>query len=125
MTIPLDPSLRELSCCGCCEGTGAVTPAPIANRPGLPSVAYRVGTHGAFKRSMMAGLSDARLPALAQLRTRDDDDFAIALLDCAAIVGDVLSFCQERIVNESFLHTASERRSLRSERCTGAARASA
>jgi len=112
MTIPLDPSLRELSCCGCCEGTGTVTPAPIANRPGLPSVAYRVGTHGAFKRSLIAGLSDARRPPLAQLRTRDDDDFSIALLDCAAIVGDILSFYQERIVNESFLRTATERRSV-------------
>jgi hypothetical protein len=109
MTLALDPSVRELSCCGCCEGTGTVTPAVVANRPGLPAIAYRVGTHGAFKRSLIAGLSDARRPALAGLRTREDDDFAIALLDCVAVVGDVLTFYQERIANESYLRTATER----------------
>src|SRR5262249_7627603 len=46
------------------------------------------------------------------LKTRDDDDFSIALLDCWALAADVLTFYQERIANESYLRTATERRSL-------------
>lgn len=112
MTPPREPSLRELRDCGCCAGTGAVTPVPIANRPGLPAIAYRVGTHGAFKRTLLAALSEARHPALQKLNTREDDDFAIALLDAWATVADVLTFYSERIANESYLRTATERRSV-------------
>jgi predicted phage baseplate assembly protein len=112
MTPPRDPTLHELRDCGCCAGTGAVTPLTIANRPGLPSIAYRVGTHGAFKRSLLAALSEARHPALQRLNAREDDDFAIALLDAWATVADVLTFYSERIANESYLRTATERRSV-------------
>src|SRR4051812_4630346 len=103
---PLDPSLRELDDCGCCEGIGAVVPLSIANRPGLPAIAYRVGTHATFKRSLLAGLSDSTRGGLRGLKTRDDDDFAIALLDAWATVADVLTFYGERIANESYLRTA-------------------
>lgn len=112
MTPPRDPSVRELRDCGCCVGTGAVTPVAIANRPGLPAIAYRVGTHGAFKRTLLSALSEARHPALQKLNTREDDDFAIALLDAWATVADVLTFYSERIANESYLRTATERRSV-------------
>ena len=95
--------------CGCCEGTRVETPAEVNNRPALPAVAYRVGTHSQFKRSMLARLSDSARPALLNLRTRDDDDFTIALIDAWAVVGDVLTFDQERIANESYLRTATER----------------
>ena len=61
---------------------------------------------------MLATLSSAEFPALKELRTRSDDDFAIALLDAVASVADVLTFYQERLANESFLRTATERRSL-------------
>jgi predicted phage baseplate assembly protein len=98
--------------CGCCEGLTAQTPAEVANRPGLSAVAYRVGTHALFKQSMLAALSAFERPALRDLKTRDDDDFSIALLDAAATMADVLTFYQERIVNESYLRTATERRSL-------------
>ena len=46
------------------------------------------------------------------MQTRDTDDFSIALLDAWATVADVLTFYQERIANESYLRTATERRSL-------------
>ncbi|MDT5271223.1 MAG: hypothetical protein QOH49_3409 [Acidobacteriota bacterium] len=95
--------------CGCCEGTHVQTPAEITNRPGLTAINYRVGTHSQFKRSMLARLSDSGRPALLDLRTRDDDDFTIALLDAWAVVADVLTFYQERIANESYLRTATER----------------
>lgn len=98
--------------CGCCEGLTAETPVEVVNRPGLPAVAYRVGIHSRFKDSMLARLSSSELPQLAGLRTDDDDDFSIALLDAWAMVADVLTFYQERIANESYLRTATERRSL-------------
>jgi osmotically-inducible protein OsmY len=31
--------------CGCCEGLTAQTPTPVANRPGLSAIAYRIGAH--------------------------------------------------------------------------------
>ncbi|HSR41279.1 MAG TPA: baseplate J/gp47 family protein, partial [Longimicrobiales bacterium] len=49
---------------------------------------------------------------LAELGTRDADDPAIALMDAWAVVGDVLTFYQERFANESYLRTATERRSI-------------
>ena len=98
--------------CGCCTGLTAVTPVVIANRPGLSEIAYRVGTQPQFKRSMIAALTSSTHPGLAGLRTRDDADFSIALLDGWATVADVLTFYQERIANESYLLTATERRSL-------------
>lgn len=103
---------RLLDDCGCCEGLTAETPVEVVNRPGLSTVAYRVGGHSRFKHSMLARLSSSELPQLAGLRTDDDDDFSIALLDAWAMVADVLTFYQERIANESYLRTATERRSL-------------
>ncbi len=46
------------------------------------------------------------------LRTREDDDFTIGLIDAFACAADVLTFYQERIANESYLRTAIERVSL-------------
>ncbi|HUJ71998.1 MAG TPA: hypothetical protein VLZ30_07125, partial [Verrucomicrobiae bacterium] len=98
--------------CGCCEGVEQVTPLPIANRPGLPALSYRVGTHATFLETMVARLSSNDFPALAALRTRDPGDPAIALLDSWAVVADVLTFYQERIANEGYLRTATERESI-------------
>ncbi len=102
--------------CGCCEGTEVATPATIFNRPGLDSLAWRVGTHASFLESMKARLAstvldDGQRP-LDGLTTRDGSDFSIALLDGWATVADLLSFYQERIANEGYLRTATERRSV-------------
>lgn len=101
---------ETLDFCGCCEGVERETPVSIENRPGLSALAYRVGTHGRFKESMRAALSAE--PALADLTTRADDDPTLALIDAWATVLDVLAFYQERIANEGFLRTATERRSV-------------
>ena len=102
----------QLNACHCCEGLTAQTPILLVNRPGLSAIAYRVGTHSQFKQSMLAALSDITRSALQGLKTRDDDDFSIALLDATSTMADVLTFYQERIANESYLRTATERRSL-------------
>jgi predicted phage baseplate assembly protein len=112
MSQSLDPTLRGLNDCGCCDGRTVSTPVKVENRPGLDAVAYRVGVHPQFLEAMLARLSSSRHPALRDLTTRDTDDFAIALLDAWATVGDVLTFYQERIANESYLRTAMERRSV-------------
>jgi len=100
----------QLDTCVCCEGVRVLTPVAISNPPGLPRIAYRAGTHGSFKESMEARLSGQA--ALRRLTTRDDDDPTIALLDAWATVLDVLTFYQERIANEVYLHTATELRSI-------------
>lgn len=96
--------------CGCCQGIGGPAPVLLPNRPGLSALSYRVGTHARFKGEMLAEISTK--PALRALTTRADDDPAISLLDAWAVALDVLSFYQERIANEGFLRTATERRSL-------------
>lgn len=112
MNKPVDGLGRRLDDCGCCEGVAATTPGEVFNHPGLPAVVYRVGTHADFKESMLSGLTSSELPALADLRTRDDREFAIALIDAWATTADVLTFYQERLANETFLRTATERDSL-------------
>ena len=115
--------LPGLSSCGCCAGT---PPAPgIGNPPGQPALAFRSGTHAAILARMKERLSRQTVPPaplsapgeavtrpLLQLTTRSADDPAIALLDAWATVADVLTFYQERIANEGFLRTATERRSV-------------
>jgi len=98
--------------CGCCEGLNAETPLKVYNRPGLKAISYRVGTHASFKQSMLVHLSGSKRPELQKLNTRENDDFSIALLDAWATTADVLTFYQERIANESYLRTATERMSL-------------
>lgn len=112
MKNPLDPSLRELDDCGCCAGTSVQTPAATDNRPGLPWVHFRAGVHSQFKATLLAGLSLHKLPALRSLHARENDDFTIALLDAFACTADVLTFYSERIANEAYLRTATERRSV-------------
>jgi predicted phage baseplate assembly protein len=112
MSTSVDPTLRNLNDCGCCEGISPETPLSVSNRPGLSAIAYRAGTHAQFKESMLARLSGLRLPSLQGLTSRYDDDFSIALLDAFATVADVLTFYQERIANEAYLRTATERRSV-------------
>ena len=107
-----------------------LTPMTTVNRPGLDALAYRVGTHATFLETMKARLSGFwlevpreesgpdgrprvdRIYPLRGLTTRDGHDPAIALLDAWAMVGDALTFYQERIANEGYLRTATERRSV-------------
>ncbi|GGK74602.1 putative baseplate assembly protein [Mangrovihabitans endophyticus] len=95
--------------CGCGGGCADVrSPGPP---PGLPAIPYRAGDHGSFLAAMLARLSS--VPELARFTARTADDPAIALLDDAAVLGDLLTFYSERIANEGYLRTATEDRSLR------------
>ncbi|MFT3815290.1 MAG: putative baseplate assembly protein [Acidovorax sp.] len=107
-----------LAGCHCCEGPQP--PEAVYNAPGLPALAWRIDTQPGFYRRMLAGLPlwrAAELGAgaprpLAALTTREASDPSVALVDAAACVADVLGFYQERIVNEGFLRTATERHSV-------------
>jgi hypothetical protein len=119
-----------LDVCQCCEGVQALTPAPITNLPGLSAMAYRAGTQAAFLETMLARLSNfyleiptggvdaggqpvtTRISPLQNLTSRRLDDASIALLDAWATLLDVITFYQERIANEGFLRTATERLSV-------------
>lgn len=98
--------------CGCCDGTALATLQPTENRPNLSAIAFRVGDHAQFKASMLTSLASSAYPALARLRTREDDDFSIALIDAWAATCDVLTFYQERHANEAYMGTATERLSV-------------
>lgn len=109
--LALDP-------CGCCEPQ--LQPAPLYNRPGLPALRYRAGEYGTFLRRMLNKIGAYALPdgprqgqrPLAALTTRAADDASVAVLDASAVVADVLTFYQERIANEGYLRTATERYSV-------------
>src|SRR5262245_45214055 len=99
-----------------CFGAADVEPRPVSNRPGQPALAYRVTNYAASLRRLLTRLSletvlDPKTRPLKDL-TRSADDFSIALLDAWSVVADVLTFYQERIANEGFLRTATERRSV-------------
>ncbi|MEU1973408.1 putative baseplate assembly protein [Microbacterium sp. NPDC019599] len=98
--------------CACCGGLADRTPVQIANRPGLPAISYRAGAYAQFRASLIAGLSTHSRSALKSLRTRETDDFSIALLDAWAVAADVITFYTERIANEHYLGTATERGSI-------------
>ncbi|MEH0553618.1 putative baseplate assembly protein [Streptomyces sp. B21-101] len=89
------------------------TPVPggapgVPNPPGRPALSYRITTHGDTLARSLAEVSQ-RLPGLI---THSTDDPAVALLDAWASVADIVAFYQERIANEGFLRTATERRSV-------------
>jgi hypothetical protein len=109
MSVARDSSLKALSGYGCCQGVSVETPLALSNRPGMSAIAYRVGTHSRFKESLLARLSSKDYSPLQRLTTRDGDDFTIALLDAWSTTADALTFYQERIANEAFLRTATER----------------
>ncbi len=83
-------------------------PKKPTNRPGLSQIAYRIGDYNSFRERLLSHLANY----LPKLKTRDPKDPAIAILDAWAVVADVLSFYQERIANEGYLLTATERRSV-------------
>ena len=102
--------------CGCCEGPPE--DRAVHNVPSLPALSYRIGTHSSFLDRMRRRVAqvfeeptDAARP-LQRLTTRAENDPTMAFLDACAVVADILTFYQERIANEGFLRTATERRSV-------------
>lgn len=85
-------------------------PADIFNRPALPHIDYRIGTYADIREALLRNLD--KTPGLSQWTHRGADDPGIALLEGAAILGDILTFYQELYANEAFLRTAQWRESI-------------
>jgi hypothetical protein len=85
-------------------------PRAIENRPGLERIDYRIGSYADLRGHLLAAINTPL--ALTAWTHREPDDPAIALLESAAIVGDVLTFYQELYANEAFLRTAGWRESV-------------
>lgn len=79
-------------------------PATITNRPSLPRIQYRIGQYSDFRTQLLRSLDTS--PLLLNWTHREADDPGIALLEGAAILGDILTFCQELYANEAWLRTA-------------------
>jgi len=94
----------------------------VYNPPAQNSLAYRIGTYELFLRDLLDWLPrpaypdplnpDRSLHPLDKLTTREPGDLAIAILDAWAMVGDVITFYQERNADEGFLRTATDFRSV-------------
>ncbi|VVB52062.1 PA14 domain protein [uncultured archaeon] len=108
----------QKSDCGCCEEK--LPKSKLGNPPGQPMLAYRLDKHSTFLRRMLTNLPGQVIQSgpnkgtrpLTKLITLAKEDPAIALLDAWATVADVLTFYQERIANEGYLRTSTERRSV-------------
>ena len=108
----------QTDCCDSEDGSGELDTLH-ENRPSLPTLSYRLGRHGDFFQRMLARLpsqrndseTSSRAP-LEKLTYRGTDDPTVAVLDACSSLLDVLAFYQERIVNEGYIRTSIERRSV-------------
>ncbi|TQM64944.1 baseplate J/gp47 family protein [Humibacillus xanthopallidus] len=97
-------------CSGCADDLAA------ANLPGQSELHWRTAPHGAALARMRSWLAGDSQPLdIRSLSHQGTDDPAIALLDTWAVVTDVVSFYTERIAQEGFLRTATERDSVRQQ----------
>ncbi len=85
-------------------------PRRIENRPGLDAIDCRIGDYTAMRAHILAQIDAA--PALAGWTHRLPDDPGIALVESAAIVGDILALYQQAYANEAYLRTAQWRDSV-------------
>jgi hypothetical protein len=85
-------------------------PRRPVNRAALGRIGYRVGEYPDMVEAMFRQID--REVALAAWTHRVADDPGIALLEGAAILGDILTFYQEHYANEAYLRTATWRESI-------------
>ncbi|WP_117190421.1 putative baseplate assembly protein [Rhizobium terrae] len=109
---------REIT--GPCDAPDLAPKRPD-NRAGLSAIGYRIGRHGDFLARALQALpreivedrgSGITTVPLQALTVRTTEDPTIALIDSFAATLDVLAFYQERIANEGYVRTATERLSL-------------
>lgn len=81
-----------------------VFPKRPFNRPGLSRIDYRIGSYSDIMEAILWNLN--RNAVLSNWTHREKEDPGIALLEGAAILGDILTFYQEIYANEAYLRTA-------------------
>lgn len=78
---------------------------------GLPTIDYTSRDYASFRASMLAYAS-AIAPEWKGASTGDPNDLGVVLIEAFAYEGDVLSYYLDRLANESFLSTATQRSSV-------------
>ena len=76
--------------------------------PSLPTIDYTNKDFASLRRAML-DLARYRLP---EWTDQSPADLGSLLVDLFAYMGDIILYYQDRIANEMFLATASERRSV-------------
>jgi predicted phage baseplate assembly protein len=113
---------------GCCDAPEKPPAAPVtpSNPPGLAAIQYRIGTFTTFRRAMLDAVPLVSVPAdtrftpaqprqnpFAKWHEGMAGDYHTLLIELWAYLADILTFYQERIANEAYLATATQRDSLR------------
>jgi len=93
MTQPLPPHIGELV-----TATGAKQPI----------IDYVTKDYAGFRQGML----DLIPLLLPQWTDRSESDFGVVLIEMFAYVADILSYYQDRVANEAYLSTATQRRSV-------------
>ena len=75
------------------------------------SIDYTSRDYAGLRESMLSFAAGA-LPDWAGARNRDPSDFGVMVLEGVAYQGDVLSYYVDRVANEAFLATATQRESV-------------
>jgi hypothetical protein len=98
-------TLPDCGCGGACPCSCAAAPWPTANPPGLPAISYRVGDFTSFRQALVAHLSSDVV--LAPWRpSQATGDLGLQILDWWSYLADILTFYNERAVNQAYLRTA-------------------
>jgi uncharacterized phage protein gp47/JayE len=86
----------------------APEPARLTAVGRQPVIDYVTKDYEGFKQAMLG-----QIPALLPNWTnRSESDFGVVLIELFAYVADILSYYQDRVANEAFLATATQRRSV-------------
>ncbi|MCU1244865.1 MAG: putative baseplate assembly protein [Acidobacteria bacterium] len=93
--------MTDLAHCPC---QGFAHPAVIDNQPGLSLLRYRAGDFITFRHALL--LSRPGEVELAGWRPGAEGDLAVQLVEWWAVLADILTFYNERIITQAFLRTA-------------------
>jgi hypothetical protein len=93
--------MTQKSICPC---DAFIHPTPILNRPGLSSVRYRVGDFATFREALLRPLPNELELRLWQPGA--EGDLAVQAIEWLAYLADILTFYNERIVNQYYVRTA-------------------
>ncbi len=106
-----NPPTLHAKDCPCCSPENQIgSDISSDNRPALSHFNYRIGSYGTIREWLFHQINQT--PNLKNWTHRASDDPAIALLEGASILGDILTFYQETYANEAFLRTAKWRESI-------------
>jgi hypothetical protein len=94
------------SACPCADRPD---PQVVSNPPGLGAISYRVDDFTGFRRALLRALPGEQ--AIGAWRPAAGD-LGLQVLEWWAYLGDVLTFYNERIANESYLRTATQATSI-------------